>query len=45
MLTTIKQNEFINVSLKLQERQNLKSEGISVNGNEFLRITFKLIKW
>lgn len=45
MLTTTKQNEFLSVALKLEERQNLKSEGISVNGSEFIRITFKLIKW
>lgn len=44
MLTTTKQNEFMSVSLKLQERKNLKSEGISINGNEFMRIAFKLIK-
>lgn len=50
MLTTTKQNEFISILLKVQERQAepekfLLCNGISINENEFIRITFKLIKW
>lgn len=51
MLTTTKQNEFISILLKLQERQAepgkflLCDGGISINENEFIRIIFKLIKW
>lgn len=44
MLTTIKQNEFMNVSLKLQERLKVKkfllSEESSINGNELYKNYF-----
>ena len=49
MLTTYKvkwiYKHLIETAREEEPEKFLLSEGISVNGNEFIRITFKLIKW